>query len=79
MPGANILDSQSGKQTKLVINFVYMLLGMGLIAMCYILMREEIKIKMNEIKEDFRLCLEDVSNKFTNCFGGSSKDLQYED
>uniref|UniRef100_A0A1B0CQM4 Potassium channel domain-containing protein n=2 Tax=Lutzomyia longipalpis TaxID=7200 RepID=A0A1B0CQM4_LUTLO len=41
VPGANILDSQSGKQTKLAINFVYMLFGMGLVAMAYNLMREE--------------------------------------
>ncbi|XP_058824825.1 TWiK family of potassium channels protein 12 [Topomyia yanbarensis] len=78
VPGANILDSQSGKPTKLVINFVYMLLGMGLVAMCYILMREEVRIKMQEIKEDTRLCLEDMSSKFAKCFG-SSKDAQYYD
>uniref|UniRef100_A0A182N0E9 Potassium channel domain-containing protein n=1 Tax=Anopheles dirus TaxID=7168 RepID=A0A182N0E9_9DIPT len=77
VPGANILDSQSGKPTKLVINFVYMLLGMGLVAMCYILMREEVRIKMQEIKEDTRLCLEDLSAKFAKCCG--TKDSQYYD
>lgn len=70
VPGANILDSQSGKQTKLAINFVYMLLGMGLVAMCYNLMREEVRVKMNEIREDMRLCLEDVRMRFTGCCGG---------
>uniref|UniRef100_A0A336MTM9 CSON006651 protein n=1 Tax=Culicoides sonorensis TaxID=179676 RepID=A0A336MTM9_CULSO len=69
VPGANIADSQSGKQTKLVINFVYLLLGMGLVAMCYNLMREEVRVKIQEIKEDTRLCLEDLKGRFTICFG----------
>lgn len=80
VPGANILDSKGGKPTKLVINFVYMLLGMGIVAMCYILMREEVRVKMKEIKEDTKLCLEDLSSKFTRCFGGSgNKEMQYYD
>lgn len=70
VPGANILDSQGGKQTKLAINFVYMLFGMGLVAMCYNLMREEVRVKMSEIKEDLRLCMEDVRLRFTKCCGG---------
>lgn len=61
VPGANILEAlNSGSQTKLVINFVYLLLGMGLIAMCFNLMREEIRVKMRELKADTRHWLEDV-------------------
>lgn len=75
VPGANISDSQSGKQTKLVINFVYLLLGMGIVAMCYNLMREEVRVKIQEIKEDTRLCLEDVKGRFTNCFGRCRGDI----
>lgn len=69
VPGANILDSQGGKQTKLVINFVYLLVGMGIVAMCYNLMREEVRVKLQEIKEDTWLCLEDLKGRFTYCFG----------
>lgn len=79
VPGANIEDSESGKQTKLVINFVFILFGMGLVAMCYILMREEVRVKMQEIKEDTKLCLEDLSQRFTKCCGGGQKDDDYED
>jgi len=61
VPGANILEAlNSGSQTKLVINFVYLLLGMGLIAMCFNLMREEIRVKMRELKADTRHWLEDI-------------------
>lgn len=77
VPGANILDTESGKQTKLTINFVYILLGMGLVAMCYNLMREEVKVKMQEIKEDMRLCLEDLRVRFAKCCSGGNKDEYY--
>jgi hypothetical protein len=61
VPGANILEAlNSGSQTKLIINFVYLLLGMGLIAMCFNLMREEIRVKMRELKEEMRQWLEDI-------------------
>lgn len=61
VPGANILEAlNSGSQTKLIINFVYLLLGMGLIAMCFNLMREEIRVKMRDLKADMRQWLEDV-------------------
>lgn len=60
VPGQNISDSREGNQTKLVINFVYLLLGMGLIAMCYNLMREEIRVRAREIKADMKQCFDDV-------------------
>lgn len=61
VPGANILEAlNSGNQTKLIINFVYLLLGMGLIAMCFNLMREEIRVKMRELKTEVRQWLEDI-------------------
>lgn len=56
--------SEEGDETKLVINFVYILVGMGLVAMCYNLMREEIRVKVQEFKEDFNQCLEDTRVKF---------------
>lgn len=67
VPGANISDSRSGSQTKLVINFVYLLLGMGLVAMCYNLMREEVREKMRELRRDVGQCLEDLRARTTAC------------
>lgn len=69
VPGAHIMDTHTLKNTKLAINFVYMLLGMGIVAMCYNLMREDVKVKMQEMKEDMRLCLDDVRSRFGICFG----------
>lgn len=73
VPGANIADSQGGKQTKLAINFVYVLFGMGLVAMCFNLMREEVREKMAEMREDMRLCMEDIQKRFTRCCGGGAE------
>nr|AEE62049.1 unknown [Dendroctonus ponderosae] len=67
VPGADVNASNHGSQTKLVINFVYILLGLGLVAMCYNLMREEIKVKLKEMNEDFNQCLEDTKVRFLNC------------
>lgn len=67
VPGANITASQSGSQTKLVITFVYMLLGLGLVAMCYNLMREEVRVKVEEVREDFAQCLEDTRMRLSVC------------
>lgn len=77
VPGANILDSRSGSQTKLVINFVYMLLGMGLIAMCYNLMREDVKVKARELKEDIKQCFDDVQTRIAKCFSMRKKPKKY--
>ncbi|XP_037912635.1 TWiK family of potassium channels protein 18 [Hermetia illucens] len=78
VPGANFYnDSITSQQTKLAINFVYVLLGMGLVAMCYNLMREEVKVKLKEMKEDLKLCLEDLRNRFTGICG--SEDYEEEE
>lgn len=71
VPGSNIQASQSGNQTKLVINFVYLLLGMGLIAMCYNLMREEVKVKMQEVKKDMKRWFDGL--RITSCYGKKKK------
>lgn len=75
--GLQIQDSQSEKHTKLIINFVYILLGMGLVAMCYNLMREDIRVKIKEMTEDMMLCLEDLRQRFARCCG-NGKDSDYE-
>lgn len=64
VPGA---ASKYGNETKLVINFIYMLVGLGLVAMCYNLLREEVKVKVAELKEDFGQCLEDTRLRFMHC------------
>lgn len=67
VPGANISDSKSGSQTKLVINFVYMLVGLGLVAMCSNLMREEVQVNVKELREDMGQCLEDTRMQVLTC------------
>lgn len=79
VPGASAQASKMGNQSKLVINFVFILFGMGLVAMCYKLMREEVREKFKEIKEDAKLCLEDVTQKLTKCFGGVPRDDEFEE
>lgn len=79
MPGAGAKASEMGNQSKLVINFLFILFGMGLVAMCYKLMREEVREKYREIKEDSKLCMEDISQKFARCFGSSNRDDDLEE
>lgn len=67
VPGANIADSAGGSHLKLVINFIYVLLGMGLVAMCYNLMCEDVRVKVRELKEDLKNCLDDITLKITVC------------
>lgn len=69
---ANRNDLEIQSQFKLAINFIYMLVGMGLVAMCYNLMREEVRVKWMEMREDLKLCLEDVKKRFDRWFGDSS-------
>ncbi|XP_030370925.1 TWiK family of potassium channels protein 18 [Scaptodrosophila lebanonensis] len=64
------LQSITDQHSKLAINFIYMLLGMGLVAMCRNLMREEVRVKLKEMKEDAKLCMEDTRMRFVGCCGG---------
>lgn len=68
-------DTQSENHTKLIINFVYILFGMGLVAMCYQLAREDIRVKIKEITEDLELCLEDLRRRLAKCCNGSAKEF----
>ncbi|KAG7310157.1 hypothetical protein JYU34_004710 [Plutella xylostella] len=67
VPGANIADSAGGSHLKLVINFIYVLLGMGLVAMCYNLMCEDVTVKVRELRQDLKNCLDDITLKITIC------------
>ncbi|KAG5885878.1 hypothetical protein JTB14_019141 [Gonioctena quinquepunctata] len=50
VPGANYNSEAKGNQTKLMISYVYIFFGLALVAMCYNLMREEIREKVKEIR-----------------------------
>lgn len=67
-------DTQSENHTKLIINFVYILFGMALVAMCYELARISIQVKIKEITEDLELCLEDLRCRLARCCNGSTKE-----
>jgi hypothetical protein len=45
---------------NLIIKFVYLLLGMGIIAMCFDLMREDVQVRVRNLKMDIGLCFEDI-------------------
>lgn len=78
VPGASLLTSEnSGSQTRLVINFVYLLLGLGLIAMCYNLMREEVRVKVRQLKDDVGHCLDELHLRAASCYRAPSPDLDY--
>ncbi|KAI5711971.1 TWiK family of potassium channels protein 7 [Diaphorina citri] len=74
VPGANILDSKSGHHIKLIINFIYLLLGMGLIAMCFDLMREDVRVKVRNLKTDIGLCFEVIRLRAIACYRQRSID-----
>lgn len=74
VPGFSNTDTQSENHTKLIINFVYILFGMGLVAMCYQLAREDIRVKIKEITEDLELCLEDLRRRLAKCSNGRHND-----
>ena len=75
VPGATIITG--GSQTRLVINFVYLLLGLGLIAMCYNLMREEVRVKVRQLKDDVGHCMDEVHLRAASCYRGASPELEY--
>lgn len=52
--GGGVGGATKDSQTKLIINFMYLLIGMGLIAMCYTLMKEEIMLKLRTLKYEFK-------------------------
>ncbi|XP_076647684.1 TWiK family of potassium channels protein 18 [Halictus rubicundus] len=73
VPGWTNLDSLDS-QTKLIINFVYLLLGMGLIAMCYDLMKEDVYVKARELKEQFIQIVDAAHYQIETCCGSGMVD-----
>ncbi|KAL3278772.1 hypothetical protein HHI36_016298 [Cryptolaemus montrouzieri] len=62
------ISTKTGNQLRLVMNYFYMFFGQGLVAMCYHLMSEEVRIKVSEMTEDFYECLRDSQTKVNSCF-----------
>uniref|UniRef100_A0A6A7G720 Two pore potassium channel protein sup-9-like n=3 Tax=Hirondellea gigas TaxID=1518452 RepID=A0A6A7G720_9CRUS len=54
VPGIGVHGRTEDNSTKLIINFMYLLIGMGLIAMCYTLMKEEFLLKIHAFNEEFK-------------------------
>lgn len=79
VPGAPVFNDDKQVQSKLYINFIFILFGMGLVAMCYKLMREEVREKFREMKEDSKLCMEDITKKFAKCFGNADRNEDFEE
>ncbi|KAK3924339.1 Potassium channel subfamily K member 9 [Frankliniella fusca] len=70
-------EEETSNQTRLVINFVYLLLGLGLIAMCYNLMREEVRVKVRQLKDDVGHCLDELHLRAATCYRGPSPEQDY--
>ena len=60
-------DSGSTDQVKLVTNFVYLLVGMGMVAMCYYLLKEEVLVRVARakarLKEKLLKCKERIEDR----------------
>jgi len=70
VPGTSIeAGNLEGNQIKLVINFVYLLLGLGLVAMCYNLLREEVLAKLKQMKTDVQDIFHLVRRECSCCGG----------
>ena len=41
-------------EVKLVVNFIYLLLGMSIMAMCYNICKEEVSVKLAHLKDNIR-------------------------
>ncbi|XP_040572245.1 potassium channel subfamily K member 15 [Lepeophtheirus salmonis] len=55
------------EQIKLVINFVYLLVGMGIVAMCYYLLKEEVSVKTKIIKTRIQKRVTKVKSRIISC------------
>lgn len=51
--GSEVDAAETLDELKLVINFVYILLGMAIVAMCSYLLKEDVTAKVEQIKLKF--------------------------
>ena len=54
VPGLKDGEESDHESVKLVVNFVYILLGMAIVAMCYYLLKEEVNVKLNLLRNKIR-------------------------
>ena len=54
VPGTTSASSARGQEVKLVVNFVYLLLGMAIVAMCYYLLKEEVTVKLHNLNDKLK-------------------------
>ena len=47
-------ESTTVHEVKLVVNFIYLLLGMAIVAMCYYTLKEEVSVKLAYLKDKLR-------------------------
>ncbi|XP_072395858.1 two pore potassium channel protein sup-9 [Diabrotica undecimpunctata] len=67
VPGTGTVYNEAEGHSKLVLSYIYIFFGLGLVAMCYNLMREEIREKVKNIREDFAQCVEDTRLRIIEC------------
>ena len=50
-------------EVKLVVNFVYILLGMAMVAMCYYLLKDLVRVKLNQLNRKINDKLDVIKHK----------------
>lgn len=76
-PDHILVPTFGGTPTRLVFTFVYLLFGMGIIAMCFDLMKEDVTVKVRNLKNDIVLFFEDIQSKVVDFYKRRSS-IDYE-
>ena len=64
-PGKELgISAATDAQIKLVITFVYILLGMAIVSMCYHLLKEEVLLNLKRLREAMRKKAETFQKKY---------------
>ena len=66
VPGTSEDPEAAMHEVKLVVNFLYILLGMALVAMCYYLLKEEVGVKMNLMRNKVRNKMAVIKQRFSS-------------
>ena len=66
VPGTSEDPEAAMHEVKLVVNFLYILLGMALVAMCYYLLKEEVGVKMNLMQNKVRNKMAVIKQRFSS-------------
>lgn len=62
-PDHILVPTSGGTPTRLMFTFVYLLFGMGIIAMCFDLMKEDVTVKVRNLRNDIVLFFEDIQSR----------------